>query len=96
MNTHNTKLMINFAKRVRTKWEIELFNYLLNHNMEFTGSYRLLAEELTGNYKNASNVRHTAMVLQKKNLVTVDSETGKGDYKTIVRVNPSWINEIIK
>ena len=23
MNTHNTKLMINFAKRVRTKWEIE-------------------------------------------------------------------------
>ena len=95
MTPNEMIIAIKFAKTIKSKYELKLLEFLIDNNSSFTGSYRLLAEEVTGNYKNASNIRNTAMELKNKNYISVETERGKDGYNTVLRLNPHWTNEIM-
>lgn len=95
MTPNEMIIAIKFAKTITSKYELKLLEFLIDNNSNFTGSYRLLAEEITGNYKNASNIYKTVIELKNKKYITVETKRGNDGYNTVLRLNPHWIDEVM-
>ena len=85
----NEYVSMNFALRLARKLkpaQIELVEYLLSHDGEFTGSYREFAESLGKPKEQATNVCQTVHGLEDEGIVAV---IGK-----LIALNPDWKERI--
>lgn len=93
----NIDSIIKFARLVgKNKLALDVFEYLINNNGEFNGSYRTLAEEVTSNGNNASNIRKAVMKLVALDYVKAQSNRGNDDFCTHITINKLKIYKQIK
>lgn len=93
--TNNMDNTIKFARLVgKNKLALDVLEYLIKNNGEFNGSYRVLAEEITSNGNNSSNVHKAVIKLAKLNLINAQSNKGNDNFCTHITINPTWESNI--
>lgn len=92
MNTYieDARFAINFATIMSKSTERDVFWYLVNNGGKFVGSYAILAEHVTGNRRNASNMRVAALSLMDKGIIYVESDERAIKNATTILLNPDW------
>ena len=79
------EFMFRFHEKIKPA-QAQLIAYLLEHDGEFTGSYRSLAEALGKPKEQATNVCQTVHSLAKMGIVAVVGN--------MIALNPNWKERI--
>ena len=89
----NIQYAINFSRKF-TATEIDIIDYLTNHNNTYTGNFYHLAEQLGRRREVATNIRKSCIALKDKGVINITSQRGKAEIRTYITLKAENLKEV--